>query len=86
MDINLLKEKSKVPIEIHSASLDTGFTPALAAVTDGILNGTALESPGRYLPGYLRYDHVGVAHGFAVRPSNAVSRSGGLWKRRRALT
>jgi len=64
-----------VPIEIHSASLDAGFTPALAVITDGILNGTAPESPGRYKPGYVRYDHVGVEHGFAVRPTNAVSYS-----------
>ncbi|KAH7102115.1 alpha/beta-hydrolase [Auriculariales sp. MPI-PUGE-AT-0066] len=62
-DFLLLQEQGTTPLEIHSASLDTGFTPALAAIADGVMNGTAPETAeqGPYEAGYVRYEHVGVA-------------------------
>ncbi|KAJ6462014.1 hypothetical protein C8R47DRAFT_1058258 [Mycena vitilis] len=60
-DFELVKAQSHVPVEINNAELDTGFTPALAEVTDGVLG------DGRYLPGYFRRQFDGVGHGFAVR-------------------
>ncbi|KAJ7132964.1 alpha/beta-hydrolase [Mycena filopes] len=60
-DFELVKAQSHVPIEINNAELDTGFTPALAVVTDGVLGN------GQYAPGYLRRQFDGVGHGFAVR-------------------
>ncbi|KAH7102112.1 alpha/beta-hydrolase [Auriculariales sp. MPI-PUGE-AT-0066] len=70
-DFETLQAKSKVPIQIHSAELDTGFTPAIAAIADGVMNGTTTENTKRYKPGYMRYAHAGMVHGFAVRPANA---------------
>jgi len=60
-DFELVKAQSHVPIEINNAELDTGFTPALALVTDGVLG------DGQYPPGYFRRQFDGVGHGFAVR-------------------
>ncbi|KAJ7244991.1 alpha/beta-hydrolase [Mycena haematopus] len=60
-DPELVKAQSHVPIEINNAELDTGFTPALAVVTDGVLG------DGQYRPGYFRRQFDGVGHGFAVR-------------------
>ncbi|KAJ7613160.1 alpha/beta-hydrolase [Roridomyces roridus] len=60
-DIDLIKAVSHVAIEINNAELDTGFTPALALVTDGVLG------DGQYPPGYERRQFDGVGHGFAVR-------------------
>lgn len=59
-DFVLAKEESRVPVEINNAELDTGFTPALALVTDGVMGN------GQYAPGYLRRQFNGVGHGFAV--------------------
>ncbi|KAH7050369.1 alpha/beta-hydrolase [Auriculariales sp. MPI-PUGE-AT-0066] len=70
-DFEILQAKSKVPIQIHSAELDAGFTPAIAAIADGVMNGTTTENTKRYKPGYTRYAHAGMVHGFAVRPANA---------------
>ncbi|KAJ7104299.1 alpha/beta-hydrolase [Mycena belliarum] len=60
-DFDLMKEISHIPVEINNAELDTGFTPAVAAQTDGVM------ANGQYTPGYLRRQFDGVAHGFAVR-------------------
>ncbi|KAJ7784343.1 alpha/beta-hydrolase, partial [Mycena metata] len=60
-DLELVKAQSHVPIEINNAELETGFTPALAVVTDGVLG------DGQYAPGYFRRQFDGVGHGFAVR-------------------
>jgi len=60
-DFELVKAESHVPIEINNAELDTGFTPALAVETDGVLG------DGQYPPGYFRRQFDGVGHGFAVR-------------------
>ncbi|KAF9270764.1 alpha/beta-hydrolase [Marasmius fiardii PR-910] len=62
-DFEIIVANSTVPVEIHSADLDTGFTPALGQVTDGVMAG--------YKPGYKRFAYAGVGHGFAVRPANA---------------
>ncbi|KAJ7134844.1 alpha/beta-hydrolase [Mycena epipterygia] len=61
MDFEVVKAQSHVPVEINNAELDTGFTPALALETDGVLG------DGQYRPGYFRRQFDGVAHGFAVR-------------------
>ncbi|KAF7364991.1 Protein AIM2 [Mycena venus] len=60
-DFELVKAQSHVPVEINNAELDTGFTPALAVETDGVLG------DGQYPPGYFRRQFDGVGHGFAVR-------------------
>ncbi|KAL0571977.1 hypothetical protein V5O48_009979 [Marasmius crinis-equi] len=62
-DFNIIVANSSVPIEIHSADLDTGFTPQLGQVTDRVM--------ADYKPGYQRFAYAGVGHGFAVRPANA---------------
>lgn len=51
------------------------LTPSLALIVDGVMNGTSADAPvhHKYRPGYTRYDHKGVEHGFAVRPANVVS-------------
>ncbi|KAL0571978.1 hypothetical protein V5O48_009980 [Marasmius crinis-equi] len=63
-DIDVIIANSSVPVEIHSAELDTIFTPDLAKQVD------ALFAEG-YAPGYQSFAYEGVAHGFAVRPANA---------------
>ncbi|KAJ7609901.1 alpha/beta-hydrolase [Roridomyces roridus] len=60
-DFDVIKAQSHVAIEINNAELDTGFTPALAVETDGVLG------EGQYPPGYKRVQFDGVGHGFAVR-------------------
>lgn len=64
-DAETIKAKSKVPVQIHNAGLDTGLTPALAKQIDGILG------DDKYPPGYNRTEWPGVAHGFAVSPNSS---------------
>lgn len=59
-DFVLAKDQSDVPVHINNAERDTGFTVALAGVTDGVMG------DGQYEPGYLRTQFDAVAHGFAV--------------------
>jgi dienelactone hydrolase len=66
-DFDLVKAQSHVPIEINNAELDTGFTPALALVTDGVLG------DGQFPPGYFRRQFDGVGHGFAVSHGNILT-------------
>ncbi|TFK96117.1 alpha/beta-hydrolase [Pterulicium gracile] len=68
-DFVLAKDQSDVPVHINNAERDTGFTVALAGVTDGVMG------DGQYEPGYLRTQFDAVAHGFAVRadPANPVA-------------
>ncbi|KAK1221904.1 hypothetical protein PQX77_015284 [Marasmius sp. AFHP31] len=63
-DIETIVANSTVPIEIHSANLDTVLTPELAEEVDSIF------AQG-YAPGYQRFAYEGVGHGFAVRPEDA---------------
>ncbi|KAG7099778.1 hypothetical protein E1B28_001590 [Marasmius oreades] len=62
-DFETIVANSTVPVEIHSADLDTGFSPAVGQTVDGVMKG--------YAPGYKRFAYAGVGHGFAVRPANA---------------
>ncbi|KAK1235641.1 hypothetical protein PQX77_001126 [Marasmius sp. AFHP31] len=62
-DVETLAANSTVPVEIHSADLDTILTPELAKEVDDIFAG--------YSAGYRRFAYAGVGHGFAVRPENA---------------
>ncbi|KZV94445.1 chlorocatechol-degradation protein [Exidia glandulosa HHB12029] len=71
-DFLKLSDIGKTPLQIHSAELDTAFTQALAATADSVLNATGTFSDlTPYAPGYNRINHLGVGHGFAVRPANA---------------
>jgi len=63
-DYELVKAQSQVPVQINSADLDTGLTPALAAEIDQVMVG--------YVPGYNHTAFAGVGHGFAVS-ANAVN-------------
>ncbi|KAL0070067.1 hypothetical protein AAF712_002964 [Marasmius tenuissimus] len=62
-DVETLAANSTVPVEIHSADLDTILTPELAEEVDSIFVG--------YSAGYQRFAYAGVGHGFAVSPENA---------------
>ncbi|KAK1235642.1 hypothetical protein PQX77_001127 [Marasmius sp. AFHP31] len=62
-DVKTLAANSTVPVEIHSADLDTILTLELAKEVDDIFAG--------YSAGYQRFAYPGVGHGFAVRTENA---------------
>lgn len=72
-DFLLVRSQSHVPLQIHSAELDTALTQALAATVDDVMHGTGdfTDLGGPYKFGYQRINHLGVGHGFAVRPANA---------------
>ncbi|KAF5365462.1 hypothetical protein D9758_010820 [Tetrapyrgos nigripes] len=57
-DYEKVKAVSRVPVQINSAELDTGLTPALADEIDQVMVG--------YKPGYNHTAWAGVGHGFAV--------------------
>ncbi|KAH7050370.1 alpha/beta-hydrolase, partial [Auriculariales sp. MPI-PUGE-AT-0066] len=69
-DFETLQAKSKCvytspPLEhpLRCAFFSAGFTPAIAVIADGVMNGTTTENTKRYKPGYTRYAHAGMVHG-----------------------
>lgn len=70
-DFIKLNVVGKAPLQIHSAEFDGMFSPKVAPIADSVMNATdAFSDLTPYAPGYVRVHHLGVGHGFAVRPAN----------------
>lgn len=71
-DFVKLSAVGKSPLQIHSGELDPVFSSSIASIADSVMNATGPFSDlSPYAPGYVRINHPGVSHGFAVRPANA---------------